>query len=129
LNSEGQMSSTGKSFTVSMIAWIRYKHKIPSPSPNDGEFTVSEVATKFGVSHHVVYSWIERSFMNVRRIGENGPFYIRLDEDTERKLQDYVDNSPKLRMRIGNPQMSSTSGPPQPGEFTVAQIYSSKVPR
>lgn len=122
LNQEGQLSSTGKSFTTSMISWIRYKHQIPSPSPNAGEFTVAEVAAKFNVSHHVVYYWIERNYFDVRRIGENGSFCIRLDERTKRKLQDYVDNSPKLRNRTNKKQMDSADGPPKPGELTVAQL-------
>ncbi|MGI0133615.1 MAG: recombinase zinc beta ribbon domain-containing protein [Candidatus Micrarchaeaceae archaeon] len=122
LNTEGQLSSTGKQFTASMISWIRFKHKIPSPSPNANELTVAEVATKFGVSHHVVYYWIERNFLAVRRIGENGPFCIQLDQHTEEQLHDYVDNSPKLRRRTSRSQMDSTGGPPKAGEFTVAQL-------
>ena len=122
LNTEGQLSSTGKPFAVSMISWIRFKHRIPSPSPKAGELTVAELAAKFGVSHHVVYYWIERSLLDVRRIGENGPFCIQLDEHTERKLQDYVDNSPKLRRRTSKSQSDSNGGPPRPGEYTVAQL-------
>jgi len=122
LNAEGKLSSTGKPFTPSMISWIRFKHKIPSPAPNVDELTVADVAAKFGVSHHVVYYWIERDFLSVRRIGETGPLCIKFDEHTERKLQDYVNNSPKLRKRTNRSQMDSTSGPPRPGEFTVAQL-------
>ena len=32
LKGEGLTSSTGKPFTVSIIRWIRFKHRIPSPS-------------------------------------------------------------------------------------------------
>ena len=43
LNRDGLTSSTGKPFTVSMISWIRYKHRIPSPSLPTGTLNVSQV--------------------------------------------------------------------------------------
>jgi DNA invertase Pin-like site-specific DNA recombinase len=122
LNEEGTLSSTGKQFTTNMVSWIRFKHKISSPTPNADELTVAELAVKFNVSQHVVYYWIERNFLHVRRIGDSGPFCIKLDENTERKLQDYVSNSTKLRKRSIRSQKDCKGGPPRTGEFTVAQL-------
>ena len=43
LNRDGLTSSTGKPFTISMIRWIRHKHRIPGPSLPTGTFSVSQV--------------------------------------------------------------------------------------
>jgi DNA invertase Pin-like site-specific DNA recombinase len=123
LNREGLLSSTGKPFTASMISWIRFKHKVPSPSPDTDEFTVAQIATKFGVSHHVVYYWLEHNLVDARRIGEKGPYFIKIDDLTERKLQSYVVDSPKLSNQIRrHSRIDSTNGPPKAGELTVAQV-------
>jgi hypothetical protein len=125
LNSENKLSSTGKPFTANMISWIRFKHRIKSPSSNDGELTVAQLAAKFGVSQHVVYYWLERKLLDARRVGENGPYFIKIDDHTERKLQSYVADSPKLSKRTSSrASIDSTVGPPRAGELTVAQIAS-----
>jgi DNA invertase Pin-like site-specific DNA recombinase len=125
LNRENKLSSTGKPFTASMISWIRFKHRIKSPLPDDGEFTVAQLAAKFGVSQHVVYYWLERKLLDARRIGESGPYFIMIDDDTERKLKSYVADSPKLSKKTRcRSHIDSTAGPPKAGELTVAQIAS-----
>ena len=43
LNGEGLTSSTGKPFTVSIVRWIRFKHRIPGPALPTGTITVSQV--------------------------------------------------------------------------------------
>jgi hypothetical protein len=40
LTGEGLTSSTGKPFTLEMISWIRYKHRIPGPLPPAGTLSV-----------------------------------------------------------------------------------------
>ena len=61
LNQQGCRSAKGKPFTQSMIAWIRYKHRIPAPElKRPEELTVAQVAEKFDVSPGVVYYWVER---------------------------------------------------------------------
>jgi hypothetical protein len=42
-NRESLTSSTGKPFTVSMISWIRFKHRIPVPPRPAGTLSVNEV--------------------------------------------------------------------------------------
>ena len=123
LNKEGRLSSTGKPFTASMISWIRFKHKISSPSPNTGESTVAEVATRFGVSHHVVYYWLKHNLLEARRIGDKGPYFITIDEHTERTLLNWVANSPRLTKCNRRPSLiDSTGKPPENDELTVAQV-------
>src|SRR5262249_22288500 len=62
LNQQGLRSPHGKPFTLSMIKWIRYRYDVPSISlKRPEELTVQQVATRFGVSIHVVYYWIERN--------------------------------------------------------------------
>jgi hypothetical protein len=43
LNRDGRTSSTGKPFTLSMIRWIRHKHRISGPSHPAGTVSVSQV--------------------------------------------------------------------------------------
>lgn len=102
LNQQGRLSSTGKPFTVSMISWIRYKHNIPSPTRNSDELTVSEVATKFGVSRGVVYYWVSTNHLRARRVRESGPLWITLDRATEQKLQEWISSSSKLSKKFPN---------------------------
>jgi hypothetical protein len=45
LNREGHVSAKGKSFTVSMVRWVRYRYQIPSPQlKRPEELTVQQVA-------------------------------------------------------------------------------------
>jgi DNA invertase Pin-like site-specific DNA recombinase len=123
LNETGQLSSTGKPFTVNMVRWIRFKYKIPAPVPKAGELTVAQLAAKFGVSQNVVYYWIESKHLQARRIGQTGPLCITLDEQTEGKLQDWVTNSPKLSNRLrGSAPIKTVAGLPKAGELSVAQV-------
>lgn len=97
-NKEDIFSATGKLFTKSMVKWIRYKHSIPSPEiKRPEEFTVKEVAEKFGVSIHVVYYWIEQKLLNVRRINKFMPYWITLDSNREEELRQKVLQSVKIQ--------------------------------
>jgi len=90
LNKEGILSAKGKPFTKNMVEWIRYKHSIPSPElKRPEEFTVKQVAEKFGVTRHVVYYWIEHRIFNghVRQIKKNRPHWITLDAEKEEELR------------------------------------------
>lgn len=97
LNQEGQLSALSKSFTVSMIKWIRYRHHIPAMKLNrPEELTVQQVAQRFGVSPNVVYYWIERGIIQARRINAGSPHWITLNETDEQKLRDWVRNSRRI---------------------------------
>lgn len=98
LNQKGCHSAKGKSFTKSMIAWIRYKHRIPAPTLiRAEELTVSEVAEKFGVSPGVVYYWIEHGIVPARRRNLGSAFWITLDPEMEYRLQQWVEKSTRIQ--------------------------------
>ena len=104
LNQEGQLSALGKSFTGSMIKWIRYRYQIPKVgSERPEELTVQQVEKRFGVSHNVVYYWIERSVIQARRLNAGSPYWITLNETDEQKLRDWVRNSSRIQMTSSTP--------------------------
>ena len=73
LDKEGLSSAKGAQFTRSIVAWIRYTHRIPAPVLRlPGELTVNQIAEKFGVSLHVVYYWIERKVISARKLNVIG---------------------------------------------------------
>ncbi|MFC2173996.1 recombinase zinc beta ribbon domain-containing protein [Acidobacteriota bacterium] len=100
LNKEGLISAKGKSFTVSMIKWIRYKHNIPTPQlKRSGELTVRQVADKFRVSIYTVYYWIERGIIEARKANKGSPYWITIDRRKKKELNDWVRNSTKIQKR------------------------------
>ena len=96
LKREGLKSSTGKPFTVSMIRWIRHKHRIPGPSQPAGTFTVSQVRQRYGVSLWVVHYWIERGVVSAMQRKPNLPYAIVIDGDVDQHLRKWVANSAHL---------------------------------
>jgi DNA invertase Pin-like site-specific DNA recombinase len=97
LNKKGRRSAMGKSFTPSMISWIRYKHKIPAPTlKRPEEMTVKEASEKFKVSQHVIYYWIERGIVDVRRLNHGSPYWITINPQKETVLFERVKNSTKI---------------------------------
>jgi DNA invertase Pin-like site-specific DNA recombinase len=96
LKGEGLTSSTGKPFTLSMIRWIRYKHRIPSPLPPAGTLTVGQVRQRYGVSLWVVHYWIERGIISAVHRERNTPYAITINTDVDRLLREWVANSGHL---------------------------------
>lgn len=97
LNREGQLSPLGKPFTCSMIQWIRYRYQIPQFTlARPEELTVEQVASRFGVSSHVVYYWIDRGVIRARRLNAGAPLWITLSEADEQKLRDWVRKSSRI---------------------------------
>jgi DNA invertase Pin-like site-specific DNA recombinase len=96
LNCDRLKSSTGKPFTVSIIRWIRYKHRIPSPSLPAGALSVSQVRERYGVSLWVVHYWIERRIVTAAQRKPNAPYAITIDDDEDRRLRKWVANSGHL---------------------------------
>ena len=96
LNAEGLTSSTSKSFTASMISWIRFKHRIPGPSRLPGTLTVSEVRARYGVSMHVVYYWIAQGIVAATQRETNTPYAITINDNVDRRLRKWVANSGHL---------------------------------
>ena len=97
LNQEGLRSPKGKSFTASMIQWVRYRYRIPGPQLKQAEeVTVDELMAQFGVSRHVVYYWIDRGLVQARQIQPGSPYWIRLNATTEQTLSEWVKNSSRI---------------------------------
>ena len=103
LNRDGRTSSTGKPFTLSMIRWIRYKHRICGPSLPAGMFSVRQVRERYGVSMWVVYYWIDRGLITAQRNKPGLPYAITLTDAIDRRLRDWVASSPRLASSSPNP--------------------------
>ena len=103
LNEEGRRSAKGKIFTTSMIKWIRYRYRIPSPQlKRPEELSVQQVSQRFGVSHHVVYYWIQRGVIKARRLNRGSPYWITIDAHKEEELLKSVRNSSRIGSRQGD---------------------------
>jgi hypothetical protein len=91
LNREGRLSATGKPFTISMIRHIRSAYAIPAPTlKHSDELTVKELAAKLQVSPQMVYYWIRRGELEVRRIKNGMPYWITLIPEDEVKLRQRI---------------------------------------
>ena len=98
LDREGRRPSKGKAFNVSIVSWIRYKHRIAAPVLKcPEELIVKEVAHRLGVSTYVVYYWIERGVIEARRLNQRAPYWITMNAAKEEELRVWVRNSTKLR--------------------------------
>ena len=83
-----------------MIKWIRHKHKIDKPLIRaEYEFTVPEVREMFSVSKHMVYYWVEKKYVQIRRT-ENG-ILIEINPARQLELRQMMDNSCKANCRLG----------------------------
>lgn len=95
-NQEGLITNKGNPFTIKSIKGIRFIYKIPAlcNQKSEEELSVKQVAEKFNVSHGVVRNWIERKFIDARRIGPKTWISISLEQELE--LKKYIDNSSKI---------------------------------
>ena len=100
LNTEGLTSAKGNRFTRSSVSWIRNKHGIPPvDKKKPHELTVKGVAERFGVSHNVVYYWIEHKIIPARRLNQGSPYWITIDQSKSRELEQWVRESPRIASR------------------------------
>jgi len=99
-NQQGIKSAKGGPFTVSIIRWIRYKHRIPGPNKNPEELTVKEIAKKFAVNPNVVYYWINRNVITARRLNQKSPYWITMGGQKEKELFQWVRNSVRIKNKI-----------------------------
>jgi DNA invertase Pin-like site-specific DNA recombinase len=98
LNRCGEQSATGRRHTLHTISWIRWKYKIPVPSlKRPEELTVKELTARLRVPPSVVYYWIKRGMIDVRRIDGGSPIWITVDEEKLQELRDRVSRSKKIR--------------------------------
>ena len=90
-------SAKGGAFNVSMVRWIRHKHRIPAPDfKRPGERSVRQVADELGVSRNVVYYWIDRGVVTARRPNHGSPYWIAFDDDKKETLRAWVRNSSRI---------------------------------
>ena len=91
-NKSGHQTPEGKLFTKASINWIRCRYRIPGPKGGDG-YTVKETAAYFGVSTHVIYYWLNRGLLKGSKLAPGWPWNISFDEETEKKLWEWVEQS------------------------------------
>jgi DNA invertase Pin-like site-specific DNA recombinase len=96
LRAEGHHSSTGMPLTLAMIKWLRYKHRIPAARPPADSLNVQQLRQRYGVSLWVVHYWIDRGVVAARQRKPNAPYAITIDEETDRRLREWVANSAHL---------------------------------
>ena len=97
LRSEGCKSTiTGKPIALGTIKWLRYKHRIQAPRPSEGTLNVRQVCEKYGVSHWVVHYWISLGIVSAKQRKSNAPYAITIDNESDRRLQQWVANSAHL---------------------------------
>ena len=100
LNRCGEKSATGRPHTMHTISWIRWKYKIPGPSlKRPEELTVKELAVRLRVQPSVVYYWIRRGMIDVRRLDDGSPVWITIDEIKIQELRDRVSRSKRMRKK------------------------------
>jgi hypothetical protein len=98
LNEEGVKSAKGLEFNAEIIKRIRHAYQIPRPQlRRPCELTVKEVAVKFGVSTGTVYYWIERGYLEARKIHIGYPLWITLNSNKEADLRKRTEKSDKLK--------------------------------
>jgi DNA invertase Pin-like site-specific DNA recombinase len=111
LNRQGRTPAKGQVFTIAMVKWVRYHHRIPSPAlRRPEELTVQQVARQFGVSIGVVYYWIARKVLPARRINCGSPWWITLDTQKEEELNNRVRNSLRIGKRSQESQRQIVAG-------------------
>src|ERR1700758_3646221 len=93
LNAQALTSSTGKPFTLSMVGWIRFKHRIPGPSLSPGTLTANQMCEKYGVSRWVVHYWIEHRIVSAAQRKPHTRYAITIDDATDRRLREWVAKS------------------------------------
>jgi excisionase family DNA binding protein len=99
LNNTGWLTASDRPFTEEGIRWMRWKHRIPSPSPLHGdELGVHELAQRLGVGDHVIYVWIRQGKLHARRAGRRRlaiPFNTEIEAACRKRLAD----SPRTRYK------------------------------
>jgi excisionase family DNA binding protein len=97
LNQTGQLTASGRPFDEDNVRWLRWHHRIPSPSPfTADEIGVHELAQRLNVGDHVIYVWIRQRKLDARRVGRRR-LAIRFDADIEAACRQRLADSPRTR--------------------------------
>jgi DNA invertase Pin-like site-specific DNA recombinase len=103
LNQAGHLTASGRPFAEDNVRWLRWQHRIPSPSPlRADELGVHDLAERLGVGDHVIYVWIRQGKLEARRAGRRR-LAIRFNADIEAACRQRLTNSPRTRNRTQQP--------------------------
>jgi hypothetical protein len=115
LNTAGHQTGAGQAFDSDAVSSLRHYHGIGSPALlQPGELTVRHVASRLGVNHGAVISWIDRGLLPARR-GLYNRWCIPFGPEVAARWQDHVAASPHVHTDID-------PSPLRPTERTVAQV-------
>jgi hypothetical protein len=100
---------TGRSFDVAAMRWLRFAHRIASPSlPTlaPGERTVADVAARLGITESAVYYWLAEGQLQARR-DDRGRWCVPFSADVEKTCRQRVLTSAHIKRRT---QTSTVGG-------------------
>ncbi|MGH2910061.1 MAG: recombinase family protein [Solirubrobacteraceae bacterium] len=97
LNADGHLTASGRPFTEDGIRWMRWKHRVASPSPFGAEeIGVHDLAQRLDVGDHVIYVWIRQGKLHARRIGYR-KLAIRFNDEIEAACRQRLTDSRRTR--------------------------------
>ena len=90
LNEQGKVSAKGTPFTTATIRSLRQQYSILKghPTKHSGEYTVPELAARFGIDRKVVYYWMERGFFRIRRPARGSRCLLTIEPGEEHALHE-----------------------------------------
>jgi DNA invertase Pin-like site-specific DNA recombinase len=107
LNVAGFTTGAGRPFDVAAVRWLRYAHRIPSPSPlAQEEVTVADVAASLGIAEGVVYYWIKHGQLDARR-DHRGRWCVTFPASVKESCRRWVLASSRVKPR---PLMRTAGG-------------------
>jgi DNA invertase Pin-like site-specific DNA recombinase len=103
LNEQGTTSARGKPLTTVTIRGIRQQYGIlvAHPMRQPGEYTVPEVAARFGVDRKVVYYWMEQGLLKIRRPVRGARCMLTIEPEKERVLHERAHRLTRIRTGPG----------------------------
>jgi DNA invertase Pin-like site-specific DNA recombinase/predicted DNA-binding transcriptional regulator AlpA len=88
LNAAGYRTAHGRPFDTTSAGNLRNYYKIPSPpAASDGELTITQAATRLGVSRQTIRYWISRGYLTARH-GPAGQLAIPFPRDVEKACRE-----------------------------------------